>query len=169
MISDSHSMFDDRIYWKESVSLRNAGYDVTHICVGDCKKSFITQEGIRIVQVRRQQFFENRIINKLFKSLFRKDVYDRILNLAIAERASVYHLDDWRLLQLVGTLKKLPWKPKIIYEVFDPFVQNMKDYNSDSNIAMRTVYWLYAEYLRWWQYRKASRCDVLIFTEENLA
>lgn len=169
MISDSHSMFDDRIYWKESVSLRSAGYELTHICVGDCEKTFITPEGIRIVQVRRQLFFDNRIVNKLFKSLFRKDVYDLLLNLAVAERASVYHLDDWRLLQLVGPLKKLPWKPKLIYEVFDPFVQNMKDYNSGSNSAVRTVFWLYAKYLRWWQYRKASRCDALIFTEENLA
>jgi hypothetical protein len=31
MISSLHGLYDDRIYWKEALTLKHAGYDVIHL------------------------------------------------------------------------------------------------------------------------------------------
>ena len=35
MLADSHGLYDDRIYWKEAVSLSRSGYEVHYVLAAD--------------------------------------------------------------------------------------------------------------------------------------
>lgn len=169
LISDMHDAFDDRIYWKESVSLKNNGYDVTHLCVGDADQTQITEEGIKIVQIRRNSYFKNLILNKLYKTVFRKDIYARLYELAKQENATVYHIQDLQPNRIGTALKNLPWRPKLVFDVHEPFFLNLKDYNGNKSLIYKGIISLYALYMKSWQYRKARTYDLIIATEENVA
>ncbi len=169
MISDTHDALDDRIYWKESVSLSGNGCDVTHICVGKCDRTWVTDEGIKIIQIARIQYLQNLILNKLVKTFFGQDIFGKMFELAKQEQASVYHLHDLQTNRIGEQLKNLAWSPKLVYDVHDPFCKNLVDYHSHKNVAYRFLIMLYAAYLKRWQYKKANVCDLIITTEENLA
>ncbi len=40
MISSLHGPYDDRIYWKEALSLKKRGYDVFHVTTGENEQDY---------------------------------------------------------------------------------------------------------------------------------
>ena len=60
MISSLHGPFDDRIYWKEALSLRKCGFEIIHLCVGRQHRDFISDEGIRIIEIKKGRFSRNQ-------------------------------------------------------------------------------------------------------------
>ena len=98
-ISFNHSPFDDRIYWKELLSLKEAGYETVHIAVGDHDSDFISEEGVRIIIIKKEVLFKPfakfPFLNKALQALFyKKGTINTILKIAASLNASVYHYHD---------------------------------------------------------------------------
>ncbi len=167
MISDMHNMFDDRIYEKEAVSLKKAGYSVCHICVGNENLNFVSKDGIQIVQFERKRHFDNSFFNKTYKLLFVKNVYNLIFKEALAQKADIFHFHDFSLIKMVNKIKKKTRK-KIIFDAHDPFYQNVIDYNK-GGLLKNIFYKLYSKYIQNLEKKYVSGFDKIITTENNLA
>lgn len=168
MISCTHGLYDDRIYWKEALSLKKHGYDVYHIGVGHGNKEFISEHGIKLILVRRIKYFNNSAIDKLYHSLIsRKNVYKKILKIAANLKADVYHLHDLQINRIGKKLKSLRHNPKVIYDVHEPFPENIRHFRK-RNLLMRIIKWLYSVYVYRWELKCSKNYDYIIPTEETV-
>ncbi len=167
MIADTHGLYDDRIYWKEAVSLCRAGYEVHYILASDKNEKGITKEGIHYIKIERKLYSGNRYLNYLLKTILPGGLYNRMFKAALSVKADVYHLHDLKVNRFGLKLKRLAWKPKVIYDVHEPYPENIIDYNATSGIAT-PIKKLYAEYIRRWENRHAAQYDFVITTEENM-
>src|SRR5215204_1294449 len=94
-ISYNHQPFDDRIYWKELLTLQEAGYEAIHICVGDENRDFITAEGIHTIQVKRVVSTTNIWLMRIRHILFGKnETIKAIFEAAKKLKAAIYHYHD---------------------------------------------------------------------------
>ena len=55
-LADLHTLYDDRIYWKQAISLVKNGYNVHYITIGDVNGKGITKEGIHYLQLKRKKY-----------------------------------------------------------------------------------------------------------------
>ena len=169
MISCLHGLYDDRIYWKEALSLRRNGYRVTHISVGDESRDIISEHGIRLIQVRRKQYLKNPYIDKILRFiLFRPSVYLQILDLATVIKADVYHFHDLQINKIGQKLRQLPHHPKVIYDVHEPYPESFR-YMPASGYLARLIHLLFSVYIKYWELRSSRYYDMVIATEENVA
>jgi glycosyltransferase involved in cell wall biosynthesis len=168
MISCTHNLYDDRIYWKESLSLKNHGYEVYHIAVGHENKEFLSEHGIKLILVRRIKYFINDFIDKLYYNLIPgNNVYKKILKIAANLKADVYHIHDLQINRIGRRLKSLRHKPKVIYDVHEPFPHSIR-YSYATNILERIFKILYSVYVYHWELRCSKMYDFIITTEENV-
>jgi glycosyltransferase involved in cell wall biosynthesis len=165
-LADSHSLHDDRIYWKEACSLARAGYEVFYVLAGIHNDSGTTAEGIQYKIVQRD-LSSNRYLNYLLKRMSPKGLYRQLFKKAATTKADVFHLHDLKVLRLVRGLKELPNKPKVIYDVHEPYPENILDYDHRSGLPF-FLRRHYARLIKKWERRKAAMCDLIITTEENL-
>jgi glycosyltransferase involved in cell wall biosynthesis len=161
MLSDTHDAYDDRIYWKESISLSLAGYKLIHICVGDTSDSHLSAEGVNIIQLKRYPYFVNRFIRKLSNFLPFLNLHHRIYLAARKQKADIYHLHDLRLLNIIKKLKRLPWKPKVFHCIRESYGDSIRDYAS-SNVFVMSFKKFYARYIEHWEIRKIRPADRII-------
>lgn len=99
-MTDAHDPFDDRIYLKECISLKEAGYSVCIVGRGkDC-----VREGVSIIGCGEPK---GRIDRMLF---FSKKVYRK----AVSADCEIYHLHDPELLLYALGLKRLG--KKVIFD-----------------------------------------------------
>ena len=162
MISCMHGLYDDRIYWKEALSLKKHGYDVYHIGIGNKDKEFISDHGIKLIQVGKQKYFENPYTDKLYRIFtFKKNIYKKILEIAAELKADVYHFHDLQINKIGKQLKSLTHKPKVIYDVHedyhDMFIHNIKRTN-----IFKIIIRLYAFYINRWELIRSKNCDFII-------
>lgn len=121
-LSFNHGAFDDRIYWKELVSLKKAGYQPVHIAVGTEASDFISKEGIRIIIIRRRKKSKVAWLNRLIQAVVWKGTtLEAIFHVARLVQAAVYHYHDLQLNALTRQLKALPQKPKVIYDAHEAY------------------------------------------------
>ena len=125
-ISFNHSPFDDRIYWKELLSLKEAGYETVHIAVGDDDLDFVSEEGIRIIVIKKvilfKRFTKYPLLSKALQALFiRKGTINAIFKVAKSLAASIYHYHDLQINAIAKALKNLPNKPKLIYDAHEAY------------------------------------------------
>ena len=74
IVAAQHDLYDDRCYWKQAVSLKNAGYRVYYIIIGEKEEEEgITNEGIYYKLVHQKRYFAN--IQKY--NFQRKNYYER--------------------------------------------------------------------------------------------
>jgi glycosyltransferase involved in cell wall biosynthesis len=166
MLADSHGLYDDRIYWKEAVSLKKAGYDVHIVLAGKVNEKGVTTEGISYEMVQRDKLPSHPFFNYLAKRL-PGGLYSTMFKKAADAGASVYHIHDLKMNKIGGDLRKLTWKPALIYDVHDPYPENILDYWPGKGLkALLKRPW--SCYIRWWEKRKTRRYDLIITTEENL-
>lgn len=103
-MTSAHRRYDQRILWRECVSLRENGYDVTLI-INDDQPNETLENGIRILstgfvpQGRRQRMTEG---------------VRRVYELGLAQDGDIYHLHDAELLMVALKLKK--HKKKVIFD-----------------------------------------------------
>lgn len=121
MLSDMHPLFDDRIYWKEAVSLKNHGFHVIHIGFDKESSDFISNEGIRIIAIKKRVFSNNIFVHKLIKTLRFDDPHRLMMKKIVEVRADAYHIHDLKVNKLGKKIRKLPWKPKIIYDIHEDY------------------------------------------------
>ncbi|MCF8367979.1 MAG: glycosyltransferase family 4 protein [Bacteroidales bacterium] len=166
-LADSHNLFDDRIYWKEAVSLKKQGYDIHIILAGDKEERGTTDEGIHYIQLKREVYSKNRYLNYLIKRILPGGLYAKMLKEAMNLKADVYHFHDLKLNRIGPELKALSWKPKVIYDVHEPYPENIRDYIQTPDFLRGIKNW-YSSYIQSWERKCAESYDVIITTEENL-
>jgi len=112
-----HPVFDDRIFHKEAKTLVGAGYEVS--LIAQHNKNEIV-DGIKIVSLSKpkNRFFRFFITNR------------EVFNLALKQKASIYHFHDPELLFWAIKLKKKT-NAKIIYDVHE-----------DTSEQILSKYWL---------------------------
>ncbi len=168
MMSCMHSLYDDRIYWKQALSLKNAGYRLIHLGVGNEEFDIVSEDGIRLIQIKRKKFSDVFIINYLMKRFSRHNEYKRMLRIAGSLKADAYHLHDLQLNKIGKQLKKLPNRPKILYDVHEPYPVTIADREA-ANLWHGLFNKLYGAYIHYWEIRSSKKHDVIIATEENVA
>ncbi|MBN2486084.1 MAG: hypothetical protein JXB34_08930, partial [Bacteroidales bacterium] len=120
MISCMHDLFDDRIYWKECLSLKKSGYTVFHIGFGKKDRAYVSKEGVNIIEVFRERYFVNPYLDKLFRIVtIKKNPYRKIFIAAKDTKADIYHTHDLQIGRLNKNIKSLSHKPKLIYDVHE--------------------------------------------------
>ncbi|OSB14034.1 glycosyltransferase family 4 protein [Clostridium botulinum] len=170
MVSTTHKLMDSRIYYKEAMSLKNNGYDVICIYIGSKDLSGITKDGIRYIEVKPCYKIYN-VSDKIFEyknfiyERFSYDTYIKILKKCEELKCDIYHLHDIYLLQICGELKKMKFKPKIIYDVHESYADIVLDYNKDKRSINKYIFYLY---IFFWERTKAAKCDFIINVEENI-
>jgi glycosyltransferase involved in cell wall biosynthesis len=164
-ISDKHHAQDDRIYWKLALSLRKAGFDVSHLCVGNKSQRFVNEHDVSIVQfdsglIKGLSFFKK--ILKVFR--FQKS-YAFLKSAIVEQKAAIYIISDIDPLVLSSFIVDLPWKPVLIYDVHDPFYITIRDrYNGNID---RFFSFIYAYYTRFWELYQVDKCNAVVTTECN--
>ena len=149
ILSSVHSALDNRVFYREAQSLRNAGYTVTLIAV---YPSSITKNGVKIIglpQVPRWQ---------------RPRLWWRLMHIALAEKADIYHFHDPELLLVTPWLRWYTGKPTIydIHEVYADFLR-VKDY-MPTWIRNPTAF-----IFRWLEPLLARLQSALIFSDGEIA
>ncbi len=168
MMSSLHSPYDDRIYWKQALSLKKAGYQVTHICLGEKELDELSEHGIRLVQIRKKSYSKHLLLDALARKIAPANEYSRILQKAAGLKADIYHMHDLQLLKIAPAIKALPYNPLLIYDVHEPNPVTLADAEVN-NPLMKVFMKTYAGYIHYWELRKAKYSDLVIATEENVA
>ena len=108
-LTNVHSPRDQRIYYKETLSLAAAGHEV--FVIGPGPEALEGEhDGVRIVTVPKPVGFAGRLRNPI-----------RLLRRGLALRADIYHFHDPELLPL-GLLLRLAGK-KVIYDCHEHYPQ----------------------------------------------
>lgn len=164
-ISFNHSPLDDRIYWKELLTLQKAGYSVIHIAVAKENDDYITAEGIRIIAVKRKQFFKNVWLNKAFQALFKnKGTIHDIFKVASNLNAAIYHYHDLQINAIAADLKELAHQPKIIYDSHEAYHLLIRQRSTEASISY-LIRKMAAVFITPWEVRQAAICDYIIVTD----
>jgi glycosyltransferase involved in cell wall biosynthesis len=162
-----HDAFDDRIYWKQLLSLKEYGFKTVHIIVGDADADFYSDQGIRIISIKRKKFSKSVSINRLLQLVFKKrGVVAKILKTAAAINANVYHYHDLQLNALSKKLKQLPQKPKVIYDAHEAYYMLWKE-REYANFFTRSISQSLAWFISKWELKQAAYCDYIITTDEH--
>lgn len=164
---DSHDLYDDRIYWKEALSLKKAGYEIHFILAGDESKEGITNEGIHFQVIQKDYFPKNRFFNYLAKCYLPNGLYNQMFRAAKRLEADVYHIQDLKVNRIGKDLKNLYFQPKVIYDIHEPYPENIIDYRQTSGLGT-IVKKLYAGHIKRWEHQCAKIYDLIIVTEENV-
>lgn len=163
MLSSRHSAEDDRIYWKESLSLVNAGYEVVHICLGPAAQDMRSKHGIREITLPGLVTIKEHFISRLLRFAGRnKKLLLQFADAASALRADAYHIHDLQLLKLVPFLKKLEWSPMIIYDVHESYGDLIRDH---AKTSMKWLFYPLSWYTHWWETNCAKQCNAIIAAE----
>ncbi|MFW5891675.1 MAG: glycosyltransferase, partial [bacterium] len=165
-LSDVHPIFDDRIYWKEALSLKKHGYDIYFISMdNDSDNEGKTKEGIKFIKIKRKIYFKNRILNKIYKILFQKEFHHEIFKHAKKVNADIYHSHNINILHILDKLKKFSTNPKIIHCIRESYPDMIRDYKETKgfNTLFKNIY---ARYIEMWEIKKIKNTDYLITIDD---
>lgn len=169
LLADRHSLYDDRGYWKMSLSLKKMGYEVYMVVIGNQCGEGVTREGIHFKLIERKQFIPQIHINYLFKKLFPvKTEYDEAFEYCKKIEADVYQIEDLRLNRIVKKLKNLPHRPKLIYDLREPRDNNLKDIRFKDSLLPKLLTNLYADYIQNWEYSMMRNYDYALAVDDGI-
>jgi len=113
ILTTGHQALDNRIFYKQALSLRKKYEDITLI-VPDSRE-FYVEQGIKIIGVQRAG------------SLFgRFKLGDTVVKKAVEVKADIYHFHDFELIYKVMKIKKALPGCKIIYDVHEHYPDMMR-------------------------------------------
>ena len=149
IFSSVHIALDNRVFYREARSLRQAGYRVTLVAVHPRDE---TKEGIDIIALPR--------VRRTLRPL----LWLRLLRRALAVHADIYHFHDPELLLVTPWLRLLSGRPVIydIHESYPEFVE-VKEYLPRS--LRGAVAWL----LGWLEPALARLQSGLLFSDAQIA
>jgi glycosyltransferase involved in cell wall biosynthesis len=168
MISSLHGLYDDRIYWKEAVSLKEHGYEVVHVGAGDKDLDMISEHGIRLIQIRKKRYFLNPYLDILYRKITLKSgIYKKMFRICSAIRADVYHYHDIQVNRIMKKLKRLPNAPRLIYDVHEDFADLLlSQYPKPGPVRMLIRF--YCIWLNHWELSRALSCDYIITAVDHI-
>lgn len=168
-LADQHTLYDDRIYWKQALSLLKAGYAVHYITIGNARGKGTTNEGIHFLQLKRKKYLPTVLLNYLLKKIpFVKTEYDEALAYCRLLKVDVYHIHDVRINRILEDLKALHPQAKFIYDGREPLDKNLKDYRFRNSILPKFLTNRYATYIQQWEYEKVKRYDYIFTVDHGL-
>jgi glycosyltransferase involved in cell wall biosynthesis len=127
ILTSVHPPFDVRIFHKQARTLRDAGHEVILIAPHDRTE---TVDGIQVVGM-----------SKPCHPLLRAVMTFRLLRLALAQSADIYHFHDFELL-IVGALLRLFTGKPVVYDVHEDFPSSVYLRDWIPRVLKRPVYWL---------------------------
>jgi glycosyltransferase involved in cell wall biosynthesis len=144
-----HLALDNRVFYREALSLKHGGYSVTLIAIHDRDEE---KEQVLIRGLPKVPRWQRPIL------------WWRLLRLARQERADIYHFHDPELLLVAPWLRLLTGKPTIydVHEVYADFIQ-VKDY------LPKAVRYPLAWVFRWLEPLLARLQSGLIFSDDAIA
>ncbi len=170
IISDQHDLYDDRCYWKQAVSLKNAGYQVHRIVIDDkYEKEGITEEGIYFKFIKRKKKFKNRYFNFFYKFFFpKKTEYGELLEVCKKLNADLYQIVDLRPNRIIKKLKY--WLPnaKLIYDIHENNYGLFVDVILKQWKVPLLIKNLYGLYIQKWEFQRCNYYDCILVTDEPL-
>jgi len=168
MLSDMHPLFDDRIYWKECISLKKFGYKVIHLGVGESNIDKISEHGIRLICIQRKTYSKNLYLDIIIRNVFfRKQLNKKLFKIASQLKADYYNIHDLKLTIFMKRLKNLPHKPMIIYSIHESYPDKIRDYNRESRL-INLFKPFYAKYIEWWEMKNSCYSDFIITFDNAL-
>jgi len=166
-IADGHKLYDDRMYWKEALSAKNNGFDVSIIFVADKDESGISDEGIDYYSVKKIHSSNLLFINKIWK-YFNDKTNFKILQIADKLKADIYHLHDYQQHKIVKKLKKLSHNPKVIFDAREPLDLNLIDFSQNKSYLKRIYIKFYATLLQRFEYKMIQHYDYIFTVDHGL-
>ncbi len=160
-LADKHDLFDDRIYWKMAIPLKEKGYDVYYLLIRDEIKKGITKEGIKYEILKVKTFSKNRYLNFILKNLNPTNNYRTLLKKAAKINADVYHFHDLWINKIGKKLKILKQKPVVFYDAREPYAEDYTSFIKTSKIGIRVFSW----WVDSWEKKKAKNYDLVIANE----
>src|SRR5690606_1159390 len=130
-MADGHSLYDDRMYWKEALSLQKKGCKVTILLAAEEDEQGVTEHGIEYFKVKRVSYSKKKIINYPLKKIY-YETHDKMWKIARSVRADVYHVHDYRINNFIQKIKSLPHRPKLVYDAREPVDNNFKFFHNAS-------------------------------------
>ena len=132
MITSLHFPKDDRIFFKEAMSLKKRGFEVSILCFTDengqikdmagnvlnlDNQSKIESEGIQIIGIKKQSGFFQNILHKLGKG----ECWNEFTEKAKEINADVYHAHEPQT-AFIGLKIKKQTNAKLIYDAHEPWI-----------------------------------------------
>jgi glycosyltransferase involved in cell wall biosynthesis len=164
-LADKHDLFDDRIYWKMAVPLKEKGYDIYYLLIRGETKKGITKEGIKYEILKVKTFSKNRYLNFILKNLNPSNNYKLLLKKAKEINADVYHFHDLWINRIGKKLKKLKQLPVVFYDAREPYAEDYVSYTNAKGIFKKIIY-LFSYFVDSWEKNKSKNYDLVISNEE---
>ena len=132
MLTSLHSAKDDRIFFKEALSLKDKGFDVSILCLADGDgfikdmagnvlnlglESCIRSDGINIYCVQKEQGSLEKILHKIGKGTTWKNYITKAGEIA----ADVYHAHEPQT-AFIGMQIQKNTNAKLIYDAHEPWI-----------------------------------------------
>ncbi|MBC8267082.1 MAG: glycosyltransferase [Flavobacteriales bacterium] len=132
MITSLHSPKDDRIFFKQAISLKNFGFQVSILCLADENGKMkdmsgnvlnannqlqIEVDGIQIYGVKKQSGIFQKILHKIGKG----KCWQSFIEKAIAINAEVYHAHEPQT-AFIGLKIQKKTDAKFIYDAHEPWI-----------------------------------------------
>ena len=152
MLAVAHTAKDDRIFFKESISLKQAGYEVVNLVaigpdgkikdmsgavLNHSNEEEIEVDGIKIIGISEEDSFKERILKKAFAGKFYKKYIER----AIAVEADVYHAHEPQSYYIALEIAKKNGA-KVIYDAHESWLTG-----SPKDMFIKGRYLRYLKYL----------------------
>ena len=132
MLTSLHSPKDDRIFYKEAISLKNNGNDVSILCltdeIGNMKdmsglllntnnEEQLKCDGIKIIAVKKHKGFIQRVLHKFALGETWKDFIKKAKDI----NANVYHAHEPQT-AFIGLKIQKQIEAKLIYDAHEPWI-----------------------------------------------
>jgi glycosyltransferase involved in cell wall biosynthesis len=132
MIALQHRAKDDRIFYKEALSLKKNGFAVSYLLLTD-EEGYIKDmsgvilnekgennfflDGVKIIGIKPPSSFITSMLNKIFLGKFQKEIISSILK----ENANIYHAHEPISLRVAMKASKIS-NNKVIYDSHESWV-----------------------------------------------
>jgi glycosyltransferase involved in cell wall biosynthesis len=147
ILTSGHDIFDNRIYYKEILSLKKEYSDIYLIAPGN--KDFITEDGIKVKTFQGRKSWHDRL-----------GPMSRMYKLALEVNADVYHAHEPDSFQIAVKLKK-KLGCKIIYDSHEYHPEGFAEhFRFGKNIITKLIY----EYEK----KNAKKADYIISVNDIL-
>lgn len=163
-LADKHELFDDRIYWKMAVPLKEKGYEIHYLLIRNEAKIGITKEGINYEILKLKTFSKNQYLNFILKLINPNNNYKKLFNIAKNLNADVYHFHDLWINRIGRKLKKLPQKPVVFYDAREPYAEDYVSFSSAQGLLKKIVL-AFSNIVDYWEKRMSGYYDLIISNE----
>ncbi len=133
ILTTVHYWNDNRVYYKEVLSLKRLGYDVTYVA-NDCEGK--VDSNVHAVNIKKDKSTIKRILG-----------FFHAFNVVRKLDCKVVHFQDSELIP-TGLLFKLFTKKKVIYDVHEDYPSQMLTKYYLPSYARKPLYWLMS-FLEW--------------------